>query len=364
MRVLQVLTGKLSYDGISIVALNIVKYMCKYGVRIDLVVQEESDEKLVEEVKKMGVEVAIMHGRLNNPLQYINKLREVLKKVDYNIIHIHGNSATVSLELAAAKQCTSIVKLVHSHNTTCKYKLLDRLLRRYMYKHTDFFLACGLEAGSWLCGKQNFEVVRNGIDVKKYLYSDTARKQMRSELGYDDNVILLGHIGVFNDQKNQLFLLDILNQLLQEHGKEYKMLLIGKGSLLETAKSKAKKLKIEDNVIFYGTTDKIYKMLSAMDIFVMPSLYEGLPLSLVEAQASGLSVLASDTVTKEVNLTGNVEFYTLQNSAVEWADRIANLHIKDRSASKQVVMQKISDAGYDIEREMQKLHTIYEKLLK
>lgn len=364
MRILQVLTGKLSYDGISTVALNILRYMSKCGTQVDLVAQADSDENLIQEVKSLGVDITIIHGRLKSPLQYIGNLREVLKKVQYDIIHIHGNSATVSLELAATKQCSSITKIVHSHNTTCKYKLLDQLLRRYMYQHTDLFLACGSEAGKWLCGKQKFDVIRNGIDVKKYLYSDGVRKQIRAELEYNDNAIVLGHVGVFNDQKNQLFLLDILSQLIQKHSREYKMLLIGQGSLLEQAKNKAKDLKIEDNVIFYGTTDKIHKMLSAMDIFVMPSLYEGLPLSLVEAQASGLPILASNTITQEVNLTGNVEFYELKNQASDWADRIERLCVQDRNASKQVVLQKISNAGYDIESEMQKLHSIYEKISK
>lgn len=364
MRVLQILTGKLSYDGISTVALNILRYMPKEEIQVDLVAQWGSDPKLVQEVQNLGAQVTIMEGRLRKPLQYIGKLREVLKNTRYDIIHIHGNSATVSLELAAANQCSSVVKLVHSHNTTCKYKILHQLLQPYMCKHTDYFLACGTEAGKWLCKEKSFQVIKNGIEVKKYAYSQNNRIQVRSQLGYSEDCIVLGHVGVFNQQKNQLFLLDIFSRLLEQSQKKYRLLLIGQGDLLEQAKKKAKELQIEDKVRFYGTTDKICEILSAMDIFVMPSLYEGLPLSLIEAQASGLPILASDVITKEVNLTGNIQFCKLEAGAAAWAEQIDNFSMKNRNISKQEIMKSIAMAGYDIGSEMQKLENIYRKLSK
>lgn len=364
MRVLQILTGKLSYDGISTVALNILRHMPKEEIQVDLVAQWGSDPKLVQEVRNSGAQITIMEGRLRKPLQYVRKLREVLKNTQYDIIHIHGNSATVSLELAAASQSSSIVKIVHSHNTTCKYKLLHQLLQPYMYRHTDCFLACGTEAGKWLCKEKSFQVINNGIDVKKYTYSPNNRIQVRTQLGYSEDCIVLGHVGVFNQQKNQLFLLSIFSQLLKQSQKEYRLLLIGTGELLEQAKSKAKELQIEDKVSFYGTTDKIHEILSAMDIFVMPSLYEGLPLSLIEAQASGLPVLASDAITKEVNLTGNIQFCKLESGAAAWAEQIEHISVENRNISKQEIVKNIAAAGYDIESEMHKLENIYRKLLK
>lgn len=359
MHILEVLTGSLSYDGISIVAMNILKHMSDYGVTVDFVVQANSEEKLIQQVKKFGSDVVVMKNRMKNPCKYVKDLKKVLNSKNYDIMHVHGNSATMSLELMAAKNC-STVKIIHSHNTTCKFKMIDKMLRGYMYKNTDHFLACGNEAGKWLCGGYDFDVIKNGIDLNQFLFCKESRKKIREQLKCEEEDIVIGHVGVFNEQKNQLFLIDVFDRLIKKGNGNYKLLLVGQGELLESAKKKVEDLQIQDKVIFYGTTDKMYELLSGMDLFAMPSLYEGLPLSLVEAQASGLPIIASDKITKEINITGRIKFCGIETTDA-WVSAIEEISMEDRAALMGKVRMALTDAGYDLASEMQKLYSVYQK---
>lgn len=358
MRILEVLTGSLSYDGISIVAMNILKHMSGYGVHVDFVVQANSEEKLIQQVKDSGSDVIVMKNRMKNPCKYVKNLKKVLNSKSYDIMHVHGNSATMSLELMAAKD-SSTVKIIHSHNTTCKFKMIDKMLRRYMYKNTDYFLACGTEAGKWLCGEHDFEVIKNGIDLEQFLFCTENRRKIREQLNYKEEDVVIGHVGVFNEQKNQLFLIDVFDKLVKKGNKNYKLLLVGQGELLEAAQKKTEDLGIADKVLFYGTTDKVQELLSVMDVFAMPSLYEGLPLSLVEAQASGLPIIASDKITPEINMTERIIFYGIEDAEV-WASAIEKISIEDRVELMNKVRLDLTNAGYDLAAEMKKLYSIYQ----
>lgn len=359
MHILEVLTGSLSYDGISIVAMNILKHMSEYGVNVDFVVQDNSEEKLIQQVKKFGSDVIVMKNRMKNPWKYVKDLKNVLNRKNYDIMHVHGNSATMSLELMAAKD-SSTVKIIHSHNTTCKFKMIDKMLRRYMYKNTDHFLACGNEAGKWLCGEHDFEVIKNGIDLEQFLFCSENRRKIREQLNYKAEDVVIGHVGVFNEQKNQLFLIDVFDKLVKKGNGKYKLLLVGQGELLEAVQKKVEDFGIADKVLFYGTTDKVYELLSVMDVFAMPSLYEGLPLSLVEAQASGLPIIASDKITPEINMTERINFYGIEAAEV-WVSAIEKIQIEDRAELINKVRLELTNAGYDLVSEMKKLYSIYQK---
>ena len=171
-----------------------------------------------------------------------------------------------------------------------------------MQKLCTVRLACGEDAGKWLYREQKFTVLNNGIETNKYLFSDSVRSITRKELGVKENEILLGHIGNFIEQKNHTFLIDIFSEVHRTNP-EFKLLLISDGMLMPTIKDKVHSLELDDAVVFLGKTMNVQNYLSAMDLFLLPSLHEGLPLVLVEAQASGLTCVVSDTVAREADLT-------------------------------------------------------------
>lgn len=179
--------------------------------------------------------------------------------------------------------------------------------------------ACGKDAGKWMFHNKPFEIIRNGINLKQYRYNEVVRSEYRKKLDVGRRTVI-GHIGNFVDQKNHTFLLDAFAELLKMD-ENYLLLLISEGSLLEEIKEKARVLQIEDNVVFTGKTTVVQHYLQAMDLFVLPSLYEGLPVVLIEAQAAGLPCIVSDRVTKEADLTDSITYIPINNPK-DWAMEI------------------------------------------
>ncbi len=181
--------------------------------------------------------------------------------------------------------------------------------------------ACSTEAGIYLFGKKRkFEFIPNAIDLEKFEYNEQTRKEIRKELDLEGKLVI-GNVGRFNLQKNHSFLLDIFNEIVKKN-KDSILLLIGTGELEENIKQKIKELKLEKRVKLLGVRKDVNKLYQAMDIFLMPSLFEGLPLTGVEAQASKLKCYFADTITKEVIISNNVKFLSLKLTPEQWADKI------------------------------------------
>ena len=190
----------------------------------------------------------------------------------------------------------------------------------------------------------NYEVIPNGIELDKYAYNSVVRKAIRKKLGVE-NKFVIGHVGRFSAQKNHTFLIDIFNKVYQKDTNTV-LLLLGVGELMETIKTKAKDLGIENKIIFYGVSNEMEKMWQAMDIFVMPSLHEGLPVTGVEAQASGLPCIFSDTITREIDVTGKSEFLPLDGTIEAWVDCI----LKHKADKRESGVMALRNAHYDIQQ--------------
>ncbi len=331
-------------NGITNVILGIHDHIDHERFSVDYVLINDCDDSIKEHLKNKGGSVHIIKDRMSSPLRYMRKLRRIAR--GHDIIHVHGNSATMTLEMLAAKAAGVPFRIAHSHNTFCRYRSADKLLRPLFYALCNGHLACSDPAGKWLFKSKGFTVYKNGIDTGKYSFSAGSRASVREELGWKDKIIL-GHVGEFNQVKNQRFIVDIL-KVLAGKSDHYRLLLIGDGPLNSDIAAYARQMELEDRVVFYGKTDHVNDLLNAIDIIIMPSINEGFPLTLVEEQANGLQCVISDSITKDIDICGGVHFLSLSAGPEAWADAVMGISLQeDRTQVSGTNVRILKDKGFD-----------------
>lgn len=258
--------------------------------------------------------------------------------------------------LKNAKNAGVSVRIAHAHNKSqdkdLKYPI--KLISKKMIPHysTELF-ACGKEAGDWMFSGKPFQVMHNAIDVARYQYNEVIRKEVRQELHIEGRYVI-GHVGRFRLQKNHDFLVDIFAAYHTKHPGSV-LMLVGEGDELESIEEKVRKLNLQDDVIFTGGRMDVNRMMQAMDVFVFPSLYEGLPVTMIEAQAAGLPCIMSDRVPEECVLTDLVQINSLSDSPEKWSESIAQTRTAERKNQSECVLK----AGYDIADNAKKLQEFY-----
>ena len=356
IKILMSSTTPIGKDGISNVMLNLFESINKEKYHIDFVTINEPEESIRNRIIDNGASYQVIKRTIKHPIKYIKAFSKACK--GYDIVHVHGNSATMFLEMAGAILSGVKVRIAHSHNTYCKYKIIDRVFRVPFYFLCNVRLACGKEAGEWLFGHRQFDVVNNGIQCVKYSFNPLDRKLIQDKLALA-NTIVIGHVGNFLPAKNHRFILEIFNSLFNKN-QSYRLLLLGDGPLFKDIKSEAEALGLSEYIRFEGSVDNVSAYLNAMDLVLMPSIYEGLPLTLIEEQANGLECIVSDTITKESDLTGNVTFIPL-NQAEAFVDKIQSLKCEktDRLNKSHESINKIKERNFDINESIHKLEFIY-----
>lgn len=357
MKVLVVCTVPFEINGIVNVIMNYYTNMKSDSVKFDFIAHTNVDERLHKRIEDNGDKIFILPNRKKSVYSYIRQLQRILKDGKYDIMHVHGNSALMEIELFAARKI-KIKKIVHAHNTQCTYKILNRLLYDSFMKSYDYALACSQAAGKWLYKEHDFIVFNNSIDTRKYKFSMEKRCRMRKLLNIPDESLVIGHVGQFYAVKNQEYLLTILANLVRRKV-EAVLMLIGDGEQRHYIEQKAKELNIYERVIFTGITDRVQDYMQAMDVFAMPSTHEGLPLVGVEAQAAGLPCVFSDVITREMKMTEPVEFLPINIEASIWAEHILKL---SKSPDREKGVKCIQEAGYDIKENASKLLEFYYKV--
>lgn len=357
---MMILTVRYGKNGITNCVMNYVSRFDPARIRCDLFCPNEPGEQARQMIAKTGGEVFVLGGRNRKPLSYLKKLSGVIRDRGVEIVHAHGNSATLYLEMLAAKRGGAKHRLPHSHNTTCKMKLADRLLRGVFYNSFTHAMACSVAAGEWLYPKRAYDVLNNAIDANAFRYDAAMRQETREQLGLAPEETVFLHIGAFNEQKNQTFLLEAFYRYLERNANA-RLLLVGDGERRNGCTARAETLGIVKRVEFLGQRDDIPALLSAADAFVLPSLHEGLPLTLIEAQCAGLPCLASDRVTPESALTGLVKFSPIDH-AETFAEAMEKLRLVDRAAASQGAIQRVAEAGYDVSQNAGTLMRLYESL--
>ena len=357
IRVAQMMT-EMNYGGVEMVVMNYYRHIDRSKVQFDFFVLEGSEIPQREEIERLGGRIYIV-PHYKHLVQYEKTLIRLFKENNYKIVHSHMNTLSV-FSLRIAKKAGVPVRIAHNHSTAGKgeYKknLVKYMLRPFAKVYPTDLFACSHLAGDWLYGKNtNYTVFNNAIELDKFVYNEQIREKIRKQY-HIENKFVIGHVGRFCYQKNHDFLIDIFEKV-HEREKEAILLLIGEGELEDEIKAKVYRLGLDECVIFAGTCSNVNEMYQAMDVFVLPSRYEGLPVVGVEAQAAGLPCLFSINVTKETKLLNNVFF---ENAFDEYIEDVFNeLNIKRIN-----VAEKIKHAGFDIDNEADKLQNMYEELIK
>lgn len=346
--------------------MNYYRHLDHNKIQFDFICDDDSTNIPYDEIEKLGGKV-ILIPPYQKVFKYQKELRRVLRDGKYKIVHSHINTLSV-FPLYAAKKVGVPVRIAHSHSTTNKKEwkknLLKQVLRPFSKKYATNYMCCSELAGRWLFGDKTYDegkvyLLNNAIDLDKFKYDKKIRDKKRKELGINEDTLVIGHIGRFVAQKNHTFLIDIFNQF---HKKEKNsiLLLAGQGPLQEEIKNKVRELGLDDSVRFLGQRNDANELYQAFDVFLLPSLYEGLPVVGVEAQASGLLCFLSDDMTKETKVLDSTVFMSLFNTDDEWADEILT-NLKDYKRIN--TNSEVSNNGFDIDKEKNELENLYVNIL-
>ena len=299
------------------------------------------------------------------------ELRALFAAHPYHIVHTHMNAAGTYV-LSAAQQAGVRVRVAHSHNTqhqidtgsalkNAAYRLVLDHARRSIRQKSNVRLACSRDAGDWLFGPAPYTVLHNGIQVEHFRYQEDVRLDVRQALSLSEDTLVLGHVGRFVREKNQAFLLDVLRVLLRK-GVPAMLLLVGDGPLFSATKERAVELGIQQQVSFLGNREDVPRLLQAMDVFLLPSAFEGLGIAAVEAQTAGLPTLVADSVPGEVCVSSLAATLPLSSGEDAWAQAI--LSLSHQHPQRKDMVDAIRCAGYGVEENVRQLAAIYEAALQ
>ncbi len=358
IRVLQVVTV-MNRAGLETMLMNYYRAIDRKKVQFDFLVHRSESGDYDDEIRTLG-------GRIyrfppNTPhtmLTYESRFRKFLKShPEYTIVHSHLDALS-SLPLLAAKRHGIPVRIAHSHNNDVPHDItrpLRMILKKGISHHATNLFACSNEAGVFMFGQRSeFEIINNAIDVDSFKFSKATRKQVRNTLNLSTSDFVIGNIGRFANQKNHSFLIDIFRELVLLYPRSI-LLLAGTGENESRVKTKVAELGLQEKVYFLGVRSDIPDLLQAMDVFVMPSLHEGLPVVSIEAQASGLACVFASTITRELDVAKNCTFIALETSAKEWA--LSILEARKRSRTDATAL--VAHSGYSITIEAKKMEAFY-----
>ena len=356
IRVAQMMT-EMNYGGVEMVVMNYYRHIDRTKVQFDFFVLEGSSIPQREEIEKLGGRIFVV-PKYTHLIQYERAIQKKFKENRYQIVHSHMNTLSV-FSLWGAKKAGVPNRIAHNHSTAGKGEIKKNLMKYALRPFAKVFptelCACSQYAGKWIYGKSaEFKVIPNAIELEKYRYNEEIRKEIRTELGIE-NKFVIGHIGRFCYQKNHDFLIDIFMAVCKKRTDAI-LMLIGEGELEERIKTKVHNLGLDNKVLFLGKRVDTYRYYQAMDLFLLPSRYEGLPVVGVEAQAAGLPCVMSDIVTREIKILDSTIFYSMRKAATEWSDVIITLFQQYKRKDTYVEMKTV---GFDIVAEADKLTTFY-----
>lgn len=352
--------------GIETMLMNYYRHIDREKVQFDFIVNKPKPGDYDEEIHSLGGNIYLSPGL--NPIKYGEYLKFAKRIFDSNpdikIVHAH-NEAMGLYALNGAKKSGIKVRIAHAHNTRIErdYKwLLKMFCKRFLASSATELWSCGRDAGIYFFGKKNWErrgmIMRNAVETEKFAFNSMVRKNIRNKYNLENKTVI-GHVGRFNIQKNHKRMLDIFREYLKMNA-DAVLMLIGEGELEEDTKKRARELGISEKTLFMGLRSDVGELYQAMDLFLMPSLYEGMPVVGVEAQAAGLPCVFSEEITDEVLLSNRSHRIPLADDNIAWAKTMCNLLgcETDRTEGTEIVKK----AGYDIKTEAKRIENLYIKL--
>ena len=357
-RVLEII-GKRPVGGVGTVMLNYQTYVDAEKVQMDYLIFGEKSEHFDEQVKALGSEVymypALSGSQMGRTKAYLEEFFSKYAK-EYDIVHLHAPTIAFLAFPIAAKYGIKH-RIIHSHATLYAESKIKAIRNKILWsmangKITDR-IGCSKAAGDFLFGKDEFTVLKNAIAYESYLYDEVLRDEVRAREGVDD-MLVVGNVGRFSLQKNQTYLVEIFAKIKELHPKSV-LWLVGDGELRSEVETKIAQLGLQSEVKLFGMVKNTKELYQAMDVMVMPSLFEGLPMVGVEAQASGLPCVFSDTITREVDVVG-CPYLSLEASKEDWAK--AALDVVD-ARERRSYPKELDRMGFNIKLEAKRLENLY-----
>lgn len=300
----------------------------KEKYEISFLVDGKTKIAYYDEYQKDGCKIFYTENRKKNYFRYLKDLKKIYTNNHFDIIHINVMSYSLFERITYACKYSKSNTIVHSHSTGYakgyfKTRLLHTIGKLFIKNKKFNKIACGENAGRFMFGQDKYKVIKNGIDIDKFKFSNESRMKERAMLNIPEMTSVMCHVGTFYPVKNHTFLIDVFDEYVKLYNNS-KLLLIGEGFLESQIRDKVKNKNLDDKVLFLGKRDDVNDILSASDVFVMPSISEGLSMSLCEAQVNGLKCYTSSSVDKSSDISGNVSFLDIDKGAMYWAKSIFN----------------------------------------
>lgn len=358
-RILHCLPGNLDVGGIENFIINVNRYVDKTNYRFDYIVHKKDKNFYEDEVNSLGGKIYRLPNKSKDFIEYRKQFIEVAK--NYNIIHIHSVYAFTFFETYWAKKM-GVKVILHSHNSSASFKrkMLHYTLKNSQDRYIDLRLSCSSAATKWMFRKRNQNktvYIRNGFDIQKYRFNKLSRDELREFYNIGEKNIVLGNTSRFSAQKNPLFTIDIFNKLYLNDDR-YRLVLVGEGDLKKEIENKIKELKLIDVVKVIDGVKNVEDYLSMFDLFIFPSLYEGLGISLLEAQINGLNCLISQNIPEEAMILKKKIFILSNEHIEEWQTCILNINFNE---SRLVSLEEFQD--FDVKSVVKEMEKNYFKLL-
>lgn len=364
-RILHIAFFNNNIGGIETCIMNLYNAIDKEKYQFDFI-SSASESIYTKKIESMGGNLYFFPSAIKHPIKYYHKLKNLKDMNNYKIIHIHKNSLCNSWPIFIAKYCDFEHIIIHSHNTssTGRFKKLKNKIHSLQKKIVNNVqihrIACSKVAAEWMFGKKtDVLILNNGIDIQKFHFDVKKRIKIRKELGIQDNEYILGHVGRFMKEKNHIFMIRLMKELVKIDN-SYKMFFVGDGELKGKYVELVRWYGLENNILFLGNRQDIDMIYQAMDCFVLPSLHEGLPLVGVEAQISGLQCLFSNNISSELLLTDNAKMLGVEDDLLDWVSLIQSFRQNnfDREPYAKIILEK----GYSIENSAKKLEKFYKEI--
>ena len=357
------IVGKMVGGGVEAFIMNYYRNIDRTKVQFDFIIDSDSTIVPREEIEKMGGRV-IEIPPYQKIFSYIKELKNILNENKYKIVHSHLNSLSV-FPLFGAYLAQVPVRIAHNHSTTNKKEwkknIIKSVLKPFSKVFATHYFACSEHAGRWLFGNKIYEkgkvqIICNAIDVEKFKFNEELRIKMRKDLKIS-NKFVIGHVGRFVEQKNHKFLIDVFEKIYKERNDAY-LLLIGEGPLEVEIRKKVKDMHLENAVCFLGVRNNVCDFMQAIDVFAFPSLYEGLGIALIEAQATGLNCISSNNIPNEAIILDT--FIKCENDTIfEWKDKI----LKNCESNNRLEKNKVIETTcFNINKSVRFLEELYERL--
>ncbi|MEI4789369.1 glycosyltransferase family 1 protein [Bacillus sp. FJAT-53060] len=365
------IVGGMNRGGAETMIMNLYRALDRNALQFDFITHREDTCDYDEEIRQLGGRIFYVPSiGASSPFAFVITLAKTIKRTGpYQAVHAHTDFQT-GFSALAAKLAGVKGRICHSHNTAWKQSpswfdnLILKGFRQLIFAFSTQLVACGEDAGVFLFGQKKMknkqvEMLPNGIDLDLFFQPGQDEKvQMKKQLQLHEKKLVIGHIGRFHKQKNHVFFIE-LAQALKKQGVSFQLVLVGDGPLRQEIETYAKKAGLMEDIVFTGVVSEVPQYMKAFDVFVMPSLFEGLPLVLVEAQASGLPCVISDHITEEVDLgCGLVKRKSFQDSAHEWMKTVLEAYHAE-SPLQETIISQLAQRGFDVKQNITRVMDLY-----